>query len=177
MRATEFISKSIDITQHVTGHHHGQTDVRLEARTDRGLSGYLDYSVLHGQPQITMIHVAHRREGVGSALVKHLQSLYPTTEIDWGSLTPKGSQLYKSIEFEEIPNPRVIRDMRKLEQLKQKEAGYRALADEWERSSKSEEDRRRFLDDTSDWNDLHSEIMDLEQELHDQKPYRRLVKI
>ena len=175
MRATEFISESIDITQRVTGHHHGQTDVRLEARTDKGLSGYLDYSVLHGQPQIMMINVAHRREGVGSALVKHLQGLYPTTEIDWGSLTPEGSQLYNSLEFEDIPNAGVIRDVRKLERLKQKEAGYRELAAQWERSPQTEEDRRQFLAATEDWNDLHSDISELEQELYDQKPYRRLI--
>ena len=161
----------------MTGHHHGQTDIRLSARTEKGLAGYLDYSVWNGQPQIKMIHVSHKREGVGTALVKHLQGLYPATEIDWGSTTPEGSQLYNSLEFEEIPNARVIRSMQKLEQLKSKEEGYRKLAAQWENSKQSDEDRRRFLDDTEDWNELHQEIWDLEQELDGQKPYRRLIKI
>lgn len=177
MRAHEFLSESIDISQEVTGHHHGQTDIRLTARTEKGVAGYLDYSVLHGQPQISLIHVSHKREGVGTALVKHLQSLYPATEIDWGSLTPDGAKLYNSIEFEEIPNTRVIRSMQKLKQLKNKEAGYKKLAAEWESSAKTEDDRRKFLAATEDWNDLHQEISDLESELQDQKQYRRLIKL
>lgn len=177
MRASEFIDETIDISQHVKSHQRRQTDIRLEARTENGLAGYLDYSDWNGEIRINMIHVSQKRSGVGTALVKHLQKLYPATEIDWGMTTPEGTQLYNSLEFEEIPNSRVIKDLQKLDALKHKEEGYKKLAAEWESSSKTTEDRNRFLAATDDWNDLHDEIYQLEQELQGKKPYRRLIKV
>jgi hypothetical protein len=176
MRATEFISETIDITQNVTGHHGGQTDIQLVARTENGVAGYLDYSVWNGQVQIGMIHVHQKRSGVGTALVKALQKMYPTTEIDWGMTTPEGTQLYKSLEFEDIPNNSVIRKMKRLESLKAKNAHYEELGKTWEASNKTEQDRRAYLDATADWNDLYDEMHDLERDLHGEKPYRRLIK-
>lgn len=177
MRASEFIDETIDISQHVKSHHRGQTDIRLEARTENGLAGYLDYSDWNGNIKINMIHVSQKRFGVGTALVKHLQKLYPATEIDWGMTTPEGTQLYNSLEFEKIPNTRVIKQIERLESLKQKEERYKSLAAEWEKSPKTVEDRRKFLAATEDWNDLHDEIWQLEQDLTDKKPYRKLIKI
>lgn len=176
MRAREFVTESVDITQDVRGHHHGQTDIRLTARTSNGVAGYLDYSEWRGEVRINMINVMHKRQGVGTALVKELQRLYPATEIDWGMTTPEGTELYKALQFDEIPNTRVIRDMKRLDQMRQKEAGYHALAAQWDKSAQTEEDRRSFLAATADWNDLHNDISDLEHELHDQKPYKRLIK-
>jgi hypothetical protein len=176
MRAAEFIPESIDITQNVTGHHGGQTDIQLVARNENGVAGYLDYSVWNGQIQIGMIHVHQKRSGVGTALVKELQKMYPTTEIDWGMTTPEGTQLYKSLEFEDVPNASVIRKMKQLDALKTKNAEYEALGKTWEASDKTEKDRRAYLDATADWNDVYDAIHDLERELDGQKPYKRLIK-
>ena len=176
MRFHEFISEAIDITQHVTDHHGGQTDIQLVARNENGVAGYLDYSVWNGEVQIGMIHVHQRRSGIGTALVKELQRMYPTTEIDWGMTTSEGTQLYKSLEFETIPNNNVIRKMKELEALKAKNAEYEKLRAVWDASAKTEKDRQAFLTATADWNDLYDAIHDLERELDDQKSYRRLIK-
>jgi hypothetical protein len=177
MRAVEFLSESIDITQHVTGHHSGQTDMQLVARNEKGVAGSLDYSEWNGEIQIGMIHVHQKRSGVGTALVKELQRLYPTTEIAWGMTTPEGTQLYKSLEFERVPNVGTMRKMKKLQALKAKNAEYEALGRTWEASDKTEQDRRAYLDATADWNAVYDEIHDLERDLDGQKPYKLLIKI
>lgn len=176
MRAIEFLTE-IKITQSVKGHHHQQHDIRLTAYTDQGVAGYLDYSDWHGQIQIQMIQVFQKRQGIGTALVKHLQSLYPATEIDWGTTSELGTQLYNSLEFEQVPNNSVIRMMNKLKELKNQEQKYHDLAAQWEQSAKTETDRQKFLDATQDWNELHDQIYQLEQEIGNQKPYKQLIKI
>jgi thymidylate kinase len=66
---------------------------------------------------------------------------------------------------------------KKLDELKKQEQKYQELAAQWDRSSKTERDRQQFLDATEGWNELHDEISQLEQELHGQQPYRKLIKI
>lgn len=176
MRSHEFISEVVDFTQEVTGHSGGQTDIRLIAHNENGIAGYLDFSVWQGQIQIGMIQSHQKRSGIGTALVKELQKMYPTTEIDWGMTTPEGTQLYNSLEFETIPNSSVIRKMKELETLKEKNAEYEKLSAVWNASAKTEQDRQAFLSATADWNDVYDAIHDLERELDGQKPYRRLIK-
>lgn len=177
MRASEFLTENIKIKQEVKASHHQQHDMRLTAYTDQGVAGYLDYSEWRGEIKIHMIQVHQKRQGVGTALVKHLQSLYPVTEIDWGTTSELGTQLYNSLEFEHVPNNAVIRMTKKLDELKKQEQNYQELAAQWEKSSKTERDRQQFLNATEGWNELHDEISQLEQELHGQKPYRKLIKI
>lgn len=177
MRAAEFLLETVKITQSVRSYHNQQHDIRLEAHTEQGVAGYLDYSEWRGTVHINMIHVSQKRQGIGTALLKHLQSLYPTTEIDWGTTSELGTQLYNSLEFEKVTNNAVVRMMKKLDELKQQEQHYQELAKQWEQSAQTERDRQQFLDATEGWNELHDEIAELEQELQGKRPYRRLIKI
>lgn len=169
-------SKNIRITRSVTGHHNGQTDMRMSALSDAGTLGYIDYSIYQGVPHINMIQVHQKRQGIGTELVKELQRDFPGVEIQWGSMSEAGSALYNSLEFDMIPNNRVIRKKRLLDELKKKHDNYMQLHAKWEASAKTEKDRQEFLDATHDWNEIHDQITELETELEGEKEYTKLVK-
>lgn len=176
MHVIKSLVKRIDIKQHVIVHAHGYVDIRLEAYTKHGLSGYLDYSVYGvNHIRIKMICVLRNRFGIGLALVKHLQGLYPETEIDWELVTLETTTLYKSLKFRQAPNLTVIRDVEKLKRLKKREEDYKKITAKWP-CLDSEESSRRFMAVIEDWNDLHDEIWKLEQKLKGQRKYRRLLK-
>lgn len=158
-------------------HHHGQTDIRMSAKLDSVTLGYIDYSVYQGVPHINMIQVHQKRQGIGTELVKQLQRDFPGVEIQWGSLSGAGAALYNSLEFDLIPNNRVIRKQKLLDQLKDKANYYMQLHKKWESSSKTERDRQEFLNATLDWNDIHDQISDLESELAGEKTHTKLIKL
>ena len=105
---TLFETPDFKIIEEVTGSHNNQTDVTLFAKDSQGnILGYLDYVEFEGTPSISYVEVdpAYRRQGVGTALYKKLQSLYPDKEIGSSGTTPDGTAIRKSLEGELYKDP------------------------------------------------------------------------
>jgi GNAT superfamily N-acetyltransferase len=99
------VASDFNVQKSVRGMIGDQMDLTMNLVGPEGQRlGRVDYSVYDGQPAIQMIEVApeFRRQGVATELLRNLQLEYPDQEIDWGSLTADGSQLYNSTRFIDV---------------------------------------------------------------------------
>lgn len=103
------IHETIDITLKIEsrGFHHGQSELSVVASHNQDIAEKIDYAVYEEEPSIQMINVAdaYKRQGIAKKMLLFLQSEYPNTEIDWGSLTQDGSKLYNNMKWNKIPGP------------------------------------------------------------------------
>jgi hypothetical protein len=141
-------------------------DMTLNAYVNGVLAGHLDYSTFDDDVAVQMVFVEPdmRRKGVGSALLRELQRMYPGTEIDLGMLTDDGAKLIDATAFDEVPNGDIPE---KLERL----AAVKAQLADYERRSQQDPGFR-----PNDWNDLHDEEWRLEDETKFAKPTRKIIR-
>lgn len=151
----------IQVVHH--GSHHGQHDFSLVMTNREEAVGRIDYSEFDKVPQIQYIWVepACRRQGIATELLHRLQRDYPTTEINWGSLTPDGVAFQRSLSFVEVPNRLAIAAREQLEQVRGR------------RDAILQSDAA----DYSSLNDLHDRIEVLEGGLTRERAVIRLVDI
>lgn len=143
-----------------TGASHGQSDYELVAyNEDDIVVGYVTYSEYDDTPSVQMLEVGSdwKRKGIGSQLLKKLQSYYPDTEIDLGMLTDDGASLIKTMKREFVPNKKYDSKIKILNKMKSEKARI---------MSKSNSDD---YSENEKLNDLHDGIYDLESELYDMK--------
>ena len=109
------------------GAHHGQIDASILVEAEGRLVGCLDYSVYEGIAAIQMIEVAesHRRQGLATRMVRHLQAEHPGAGIEWGMLTPEGAHFRDSLPVRSEPSDDAPRFAR-LARLRAKIAAIRA---------------------------------------------------
>lgn len=153
--------RSIRVEHH--GSHHGQHDLSLVMTHGEDAVARIDYSEFERVPLIQYIWVEphHRRRGLATALLHRLQREYPTTEIDWGSLTTEGAAFKQSLSFVEIPNRMAIAAQAQVESL-------RGQRDAILESRKA---------DYSALNDLHDRIGELENGLARVRLVTRLLDV
>lgn len=108
-----------------------------------------------------MIEVLVRRQGVGSALLRHLQGLFPDEEIDLGMLTDDGAKLVASMPTSEVIDPQGQALQDRLAMIKDKIASFE------QRSHHSEEELKS-------WNTLYDIERKLEAQLHGLKIKKRI---
>jgi hypothetical protein len=154
--------------------HHGQHDYALVAFLHDQAVAEVDYVVYQSKPSIQMIDVSRRRQGIGTAMLRHLQSLFPDTEIDWGMMTDDGSALYGSLTFQDIPNPVYAKLQIALQRTRAKLSNYARQAEMFY-ANPSEEARLKLQTATTDWDDLHAREYKIERVLHGMKPSKRLI--
>lgn len=158
------------------GFHHGQSDQRLVALRDGQYVGHIDFSVYQDEPHVQYISVpAERRQGIGTAMVHRLQAEFPNTEINMGGLTPDGSKLLGSIPQITIPNADYEAEAQRLQQLQAREAEYQRMADAFH-ASPTPEARQQLLAITQDWNDLSDQIYQIEDNIRERRPHKRLFR-
>ena len=78
------MSLEYTITQDYYDYHDEQHDAKLEAKDSQGnVLGTLWFSVYHDEPAVKNIDVLpkYRRQGIGTALLKELQRLFPDQTI------------------------------------------------------------------------------------------------
>lgn len=159
------------------GHHHDQSDMTLIAcDSSRKEIGTLDYSVWRGKVAVQMITAAVRGLGVGPALVRELQRMYPTTEIDFGMLTADGAKMLAKMSSTFTPNPEFETATKRLAQLKAQEAKWRKLSDHFH-ANPTEAGRAKLRALGDRWNDLNDEVWQLENDLPHMKPGTRLINL
>jgi hypothetical protein len=122
-----------------------------------------------------MIEVTRRRLGYGTALVRHLQALFPDTEIDMGMSTDDGTKLLAAIPQEVIHDSDYQAKQARLETLRAKEAEWGRIADEFH-DHPSHEGGAWFSRVSDAWNAMNDEIWELEQELRSRRPAKRLFR-
>ncbi len=160
-----------------TDHHgvrHGQHDMSILAFAPDGSTvGTLDYSVFEGKPAVKMLDVAPkwRRRGVATAMLRDLQRQHPDAEIALGMLTGDGAALHARLPFEEVPDENV---RRKLDLL----AGLRRRLAELEGgfSKMPHADPAALETLNARWSRLSWRVENLERELHDTRPTKRLIR-
>lgn len=96
-------------------------------------------------------------------MLKHLQSLYPNEEIDWGMMTDDGSELYKKLNFKKVKNF----DPTYYNSLKDELRRIRPMDDDgWKNISQEEYDRIY---------DIEDEIERIEMSDSFQKPFKKII--
>lgn len=157
--------KDIKFNNSMNGYHHGQSDMTLTAKIGDIIVGYIDYSVYEDQPYLKMIevHHSHKRKGIATLMLKHLQSLYPNEEIDWGMMTDDGSELYKKLNFKKVKNF----DPTYYNSLKDELRRIRPMDDDgWKNISQEDYDRIY---------DIENEIERIEMSDSFQKPFKKII--
>lgn len=174
MRLFEITSK-ITFRDENRNYHHGQADQTLRAYLGKKVIGYINYSIYQDEPHVQYIHIDPdmRRRGYGSAMVRQLQLMFPDVEIDMGGLTDDGSKLLSAMPQRTLHSSEYKEKLDQLSALKAKEAEYNKLADAFY-ANPTDHARELLHQQTGDWNELHDAMWELEQELRDMKPSRRL---
>lgn len=100
------LKPQIEIEELHLDHRWGEDIYVLRAKINGEIVGKLNYGVYENEPNVKMLEVAPkwRRLGIATKLLKHLQQLYPDTEIELGYATKLGGKFLKSINRQFIPN-------------------------------------------------------------------------
>jgi GNAT superfamily N-acetyltransferase len=167
MKSYEFITEAVDVKNTVDDvYKAGVYDATLIVSVDGEQAGYLSYSVYKNVPAIKMIWVSpnYRRQKIAVQMLKSLQSMFPTEEIDWGYTTDDGSALKQNINFRSVPNTKVSQTKTKLIAVRSQLA---KLSHKLETLQKTDvEKARKFVQAVSDrWNNLHDLAYKLENQL------------
>ena len=117
----------------------------------------------------------NRRKGYAARLVRHLQSLYPNAEIDWGMTTPEGEALRASLPYRVVVDPDVMAAQERLVALQSREKELQSIDAEFNRNP-SEESRKAVANVSDEWNVLHDEIRGLKDELRGASAEKRIIK-
>lgn len=159
-------SPGIAFNIEVTGHHSGQTDLRLVASQAGQVVGTIDFVDYQGTCSVSMIHVdsAFRRKGVGSAMLRRLQQEYPDTDLDLGMLTGDGAALINAVPKTTTENPKVKELESELAEVTEKLNSYEEAANQIRRGA-TEEERNAFYNKVADWNELSDRKEQIEEEL------------
>ena len=171
IRLKTLVGEGIVFRTETRGAHHGQSDLTLYAEDETGeYMGHLDYSEYNGEPAVQMIKVKpnFRRSGIGTFLLKKLQTLYPDTEIELGMSTPEGTALNKSLSTVYVENPEYTRLAARLEKLKAADKKLQQWID------KHEGPMVPRVGDA--FNRISDEMYDIEQKLSRMKPGKTLIK-
>jgi len=179
----------IDIKNEVRGSHSGQTDLELIASLGASVIGGLRYSEYEGVPHIQMIETAagYKRQGVATALLRELQSLYPDTGIEFGMSTDDGTKLLEAISYR-VDNEEYIRLNNELSALtKEQKDIEQSLSSYYDLPADEiiNDYNDNVLTDDTDidisaqgdrWNAIHDRLYEIEQSMQDMKPYHTFIR-
>jgi hypothetical protein len=169
MRISDFQNYKISFQEEMHSFQHGQKDLSLNAFVNNEKVGYIDYSEYDGTPAIKYIEVFDKNKGIGKALIKKLQTMYPDKEIEWGNLTSDGMMLKNSLPTKTVYNPKYQEYLSKLERLKQLEDSYTKIIE-----NKNTTTEKR-LELGVKWNQLHDLEYQLKEKLKNLSQSKTLI--
>lgn len=140
-------------------HHHGQDDFILLAARDGLCVGSIEFTLYQGDVSVSMIEVKpeFRRNGIATAMIVHLQQLYPSVPIDFGFASEEGAVFLSSLPWEIVENETRAIAVRRLDAITQTLSKYaRAIED-----CATPEGKRALIETMDDWNALDDEADDL----------------
>jgi len=163
--------------------HHGQTDAILKifdtANTRKAL-GTISYSIFNDEIFVNLINVQEKYRGMGIAtrMLKYLQSEFPETELNMGTMTEQGLGLYKSIPFEYVENKEYTEKTNRLKNIDSKIKSLEDAFDNLYRKDRfSDLDRERADEMNAAMNHLHDEKFEIEEYLRSNSPGKKIIKI
>lgn len=145
MRFQKYITEAakVEFIDTSVGSQSGQMDMRLEARINKKLVGYLDYTVYGKEVSIKYIEGSKTHKGIGKQLILKLQSIFPKTEIQLGMLTSDGAKMVSQIKS------KLYVDRKRINKLKR-------LKKELAKLKKIEQDHIK----SGNWDDWDNDIYD-----------------
>ena len=154
-----------------------QTDSSIEIKRDGKTVASVDYSVFEGIPAVKMINTDpdYQRQGLATEALIKLQAKFPDAEIDLGSLTGDGAKLIDSLEYSVIGSDTYDSVLEKLEETEVKLEEYKELAEKFNFTVATEAERLEYRESTKDWDDLHDIKYDLENELAELEPSKKII--
>lgn len=166
--------RALELSDEVTGSHHGQTDATITATRGGEAVGSLEYTVFNGEPAISMVHVVAdaRRDGIGRELVQELQRKFPDQEIKWGGMTPDGAALRESLRkvVHEVPEIRA-----QIDELAASVRERDALLKEFEAADIADKPSAALDKMGERLNALHDRIGELESSLRGKSATKTLI--
>ncbi len=169
------LTESLTFKDENNGFHHNQYHNTLYTYSGNTKVGYLDYTVHNGDVSIGMIKVENKRQGIATALIYKLQSMFPDTEINIGLLTDEGQKFFASLNKREIPNPLFAKYSERLKNLKAVNDAFQKKADAiLAIRSFTSRDKKWFASVQDRWNKNHDKIYQLENKLRRMKPSKIL---
>lgn len=171
MRICEVMERSF--SNEITNIHSGQMDAVLTVHDNGVLLGFLEYTVYENIPSISMIEVKEKRQKVGSSLIKELQRMYPTEEIEWGMTTDEGETLRKSFNYKKIKTE--FYDLfKEYDTVSQRVNDIRnELEPLWDNVTSDNRDHIKKL--AKSLEELSDRQWDIEGEINNEKPYKYII--
>ena len=167
MNSSKNALESLVFKEDVTGFHHGQMDVRLDAFHAGVRVGYVNYAVFEERAHLSYVevHPDYRRKKIATGLIRHLQERFPGKEIKWGMLSEDGAQLKKSLEFNVIEDFEVSQKIERRDALQRILNVWTNIVEDYETSPTPENKKRYQSINFSVWNTFNDELEDLNREL------------
>ena len=158
------------------GAHNGQTDMTLFAELNDQAIGRIDYCVYDGEIHVQYIKVQPRyvRQGVATAMAKHLQSEYPKVEVEWGGTTELGTPFVASLDRTFEPDQEYAPLKKAYDDAKAERGALQAEFDAWTAAGRGTLPQEMLLKGER-MNELETFLWDLEDKLRDMKPGRWMI--
>lgn len=170
----------LKIQNQVVSFYSGQMNAVLSALGPNGETiGYIKYAEFQEAPYIQYIEVKedHRRQGVATALLRELQNLYKSQEIDWGMTTEDGTKLKEAVTYgvEDFEVKSLVERLQAAKAALQINEGK--LNELYKVENLTQEQSLEFERLGTDWDTLVEEIRDLERELDGRNIERTFIKM
>jgi len=171
------LSSELQFKDHLMDNYSGQSNMRLLAERDGKVCGGIDYVIFGDEVSVSMIEVDEneRRKGVGTALLKELQRLYPDKDLNMGWFTEDGAKLWNSIPKKIINNDEYEKLSKEKKDLLSEQSILTNLMEEWFQSGE-EEKRVAMLGMGDRLNEISDRISDIDYLLYDMKSQRVFIE-
>lgn len=157
------------------GYAYGQHDWRLRASVDDEQVGFVTFAEYAGVPCVRLVYVEPewRRMGIATRMLANLQARYDGVEIDLGTQTEEGAELFRSLPWVVVPNTARQACIEDLARIEETIGSYRRLWDD--AVSGAGRPREEALRSTSDWNDLSDAADELRRQVEEEPVEHRFI--
>lgn len=178
------ISQKINITfqEELESSHDNQLDIALHAIDSKGdIVGSIFYAIYDDNISINNIVVEEdfRRLGIGTALMKNLQSRYPNNEINTGYRSERGDKLYQSLPKRIIPNKEYNILINKKDSLELEFNELQKQLNDFYNNPNLAQDahkKEKYMQIGNRWNDVSSQLDEINERLREIKKETILIE-
>lgn len=155
----------------------GQSNMKLIAERDGKVCGGIDYVIFGDEISVSMIEVdeSERRKGVGTALLKELQRLYPDTHLEMGWFTEDGAKLWNSIPKKIIKNEEYYNLSNERDNLLERQTMLTDHMNKWFESG-DDDKRENILQIGDTLNEISDRLEYIDKLLYDMKSQKVFLK-
>lgn len=165
------LASELQFKDHLLDSYSGQSNMRLIAERDGKVCGGIDYVVFGDEISVSMIEVdeSERRKGVGTALLKELQRLYPDNHLEMGWFTEDGAKLWNSIPKKIIKNDEYYNLSNEKENLLKRQKMLTDYMNKWFESGGNDGKRETMIATGDELNEISDRLDEIDHLLRDMK--------